>query len=82
MKNSQPLHIVGKEVHMYNKIKAFCEQQNITIHQLCLNLGINDSVISNLKNRPGQKSLSAENTAKIADFMGMSVTELLKKGDE
>lgn len=64
---------------MYNKIKSFCEEQKISIHQMCTNLGINDSVISNLKNRTGQTGLSAENTAKIADFMGISVTELIKK---
>lgn len=46
---------------------------------MCTNLGINDSVISNLKNRTGQTGLSAENAAKIADFMGVSVTELIKK---
>lgn len=64
---------------MYNKIKKFCDEQKITIHQMCINLGINDSIISNLKNRDGQKGLSAENTAKIADFMGISVLELIKK---
>lgn len=64
---------------MYNKIKKFCDEQKITIHQMCTNLGINDSVISNLKNRDNQTGLNAENTAKIADFMGISVTELIKK---
>lgn len=66
---------------MYHKIKKFCEKQNISIHQMCINLGISDSVISNLKNRENQTGLSAENTAKIADFMGISVTELIRKGD-
>lgn len=63
---------------MYNKIKSFCDKQNITIHQMCINLEIPPSVISNLKNRKGQTGLSAKNTAKIADFMGISVMELIK----
>ena len=46
---------------------------------MCVNLNINDSVISNLKNREGQTGLSAENTIKIAEFMGISPTELLVK---
>lgn len=66
---------------MYNKIKSFCDEQHISIHQMCTNLGISDSVISNLKNRNNQTGLSAENTAKIADFMGISVIELIKRGD-
>ena len=66
---------------MYNKIEKFCDEQNISIHQMCTNLGISPSVISNLKNRKNQKGLSAENTAKIADFMGISVSELIKKGE-
>lgn len=64
---------------MYNKIKKFCDDQKISIHQMCINLDIPPQVISNLKNRKGQTGLSAENTAKIADFMGISVLELIKK---
>lgn len=66
---------------MYNKIKKFCDSKNITIHKMCEDLGMYDSVISNLKNRDSQKGLNAENSAKIADYMGISVTELLRKGD-
>ena len=63
---------------MYNKIKKFCDEHNITIHQMCAELGIYDSVISNLKNRENQTGLSALNAAKIADFMGISVMELIQ----
>lgn len=67
---------------MYYKIEKFCKEQKISISQLCTNLGISPQIITNLKNRTqaGQNAgLSAENTAKIADFMGVSVSELLKK---
>lgn len=70
---------------MYYKIEKFCKEQKITISQLCANLGISPQIITNLKNRTnsGQHAgLSAENAAKIADFMGISVTELIKKGGE
>lgn len=66
---------------MYNKIKKFCDEQNISIHQMCINLGIPPQVISNLKNRKGQTGLSAVNAAKIADFMGISVMELIRQED-
>lgn len=67
---------------MYNKIEEFCKEQNISISQLCTNLDIPQQIITNLKKRTEVNSsagLSAENTAKIADFMGISVTELIKK---
>lgn len=67
---------------MYYKIEKFCKEQNISISQLCTNLGIAPQIITNLKNRThsGQNAkLSVENAAKIADFMGISVSELIKK---
>ncbi len=66
---------------MYYKIEEFCKEQNISISQLCTNLNIPQQIITNLKRRTqeGKKAgLSVENTAKIADFMGISVTELIK----
>lgn len=63
---------------LYDKIKALCDEQRISIHQMCVNLGINDSTVSNLKNRDNQKSLSAESIAKIADFFGISAKSLLE----
>lgn len=64
---------------MYEKIKNLCEKRKISIHKMCTDLNINDSVISNLKNRENQTSLSAENTAKIADYFGVSALELIEK---
>lgn len=67
---------------MYHKIKNFCEEQKISINQMCVNLNIPPQIITNLKNRTENNSsagLSAENAAKIADFMGISVSELIKK---
>lgn len=66
---------------MYYKIEEFCKEQNISISQLCTNLNIPQQIITNLKRRTqeGKKaSLSTENAAKIADFMGISVSELIK----
>ena len=64
---------------MYEKIQQLCEAKGISIHRMCADLAINDSVISNLKNRTGQTSLSAENTAKIADYFNISALELIGK---
>lgn len=61
---------------MYEKIKNLCDKKGISIYKMCADLGINDSVISNLKNRKNQTALSAINTAKIADYFGISALEL------
>lgn len=61
---------------MYEKIKKLCEENGISIYKMCSDLGINNSVISNLKNRENQTALSAVNTAKIADYFGISALEL------
>lgn len=69
---------------MYYKIVKFCDEQKISINQMCNNLGISAQVITNLKNRTKDNpnaGLSAENTAAIADFMGISVSELIRKED-
>lgn len=61
---------------MYEKIKNLCEKKGISIYKMCSDLGISNSVISNLKNRKNQTALSAVNTAKIADYFGISALEL------
>lgn len=67
---------------MYNKIKEYCDLQHISISKMCSTLGISNQIITNLKSRSAENknaSLSAENTAKIADFMGISVADLIKQ---
>lgn len=70
---------------MYHKIEKFCKEQKISISQMCTNLGIAPQVITNLKNRTKTNAnarLDVESTAKIADFMGISVLELIKNEEE
>lgn len=64
---------------MYGKIKKLCESKGISIHQMCADLSINDSIISNLKNRDNQSGLSAENVVKIAEYFEIPAGELLKQ---
>jgi transcriptional regulator with XRE-family HTH domain len=71
---------VGKEERMYEKIKNLCEKKGITIYKMCNELGISPSSISNLKTRENQKGLSAESTAKIADYFGIAALELTTAG--
>ena len=68
---------------MYEKIKKLCEEKGISINKMCTELDITPSSISNLKSRENQKGLSAESTAKIADYFGISALELtgVKKGE-
>lgn len=67
---------------MYEKIKNLCEEKGITIYKMCTDLSISPSSISNLKNRENQKGLSAESTAKIADYFGISALELTTAGEK
>lgn len=71
MKNRNTTYCEGRCYILYEKIKELCDAKGISIHGMCVALGINDSTISNLKTRDNQRSLSAEAVAKIADFFNV-----------
>ena len=61
---------------MYEKIKDLCDEHKINVSQLCKEVGISKSSLTELK-AGRTKALSARNTAKIANFFGVSSDELL-----
>lgn len=61
---------------LYNRIVELCDERGITGYRLCRDIGIQPSVITDLKmNR--KQGLSAKNADKIASYFGVSVGYLL-----
>ena len=61
---------------LYETIYSLCEQQKITGGRLCKEIGIQRSLITDLK-MGRKKTLSAETLTKIAEYFGVSVDYLL-----
>lgn len=66
---------------LYSNIARLCEKQGISGYRLCKNVGIQPSVLSDLK-AGRQTSLSARNADKIAAYFGVSVGYLLGVEEE
>lgn len=61
---------------LYERIAQLCTKRDISAYRLCKDIGIQPSVITDLKK--GRKSgLSAKNADKIASYFGVSVGYLL-----
>jgi len=61
---------------LYENIAGLCTQRGITVYKLCTDLGMRNSVISDLKTGR-KKGLNAETLSKIAGYFGVSVDCLL-----
>ena len=61
---------------LYEKIAGLCTDRRITAYKLCTDLGMRNSVISDLKTGR-KKGLNAETLSKIADYFDVSVDYLL-----
>lgn len=61
---------------LYENIARLCADRGITTYKLCTDLGMRNSVISDLKTGR-KKGLNAETLSKIADYFGVSVDYLL-----
>lgn len=61
---------------MYEVIASLCEAHGISGYRLCRDAGIQPSLLTELK-MGRQKSLSAANAQKIANYFGVSVGYLL-----
>lgn len=66
---------------LYSNIARLCEKQGISGYRLCKDVGIQPSVLSDLK-AGRQTSLSARNADKIAAYFGVSVGYLLGVEEE
>ena len=64
---------------MYERIEELCRENNISVTQLCRELSITRSCLSELS-KGRSESLSAKNTSKIAERFGVSVKYLTEGG--
>lgn len=65
---------------MYDIIDNLCKQKGITVTQMCRELGISRSIMSELSSGRTMR-LSAKNSALVAKYLGVSVEYLLTGGD-
>lgn len=66
---------------LYNNIHALCERENIKDGTLCSKVGVTRSTLSELK-RGRTTSLSLKNLQKIADYFGVSISDLTGEAPE
>lgn len=65
---------------MYKRIKELCDVKGVTVTQMCKDLSITRSCLSELSQGRTEK-LSAGNTSKIAGYFGVSA-DYLTTGEE
>ena len=66
---------------LYNNIVSLCESRGITGYRMCKEIGIQPSILTDLK--MGRKEgLSSKNADKIARYFGVSVSFLLGTEEE
>lgn len=66
--------------NMYKTIAALCEKNGISVAAMCRDLGMNQTVMSDLKHGR-TKFLSAKRVAAIADYFGVSSDYLFGIGN-
>lgn len=67
--------------NMYSIIEELCKERSITVTEMCRELKINRSSLSELK-QGRAKSLSADKTIRIADFFSVSPAYLTGDSEE
>ena len=66
---------------MYTEIVKLCESRKISGYRLCKDIGMQPSQLTDLK-MGRQKTLSMANAQKVADYFGVSVSDLLGKDQQ
>lgn len=61
---------------LYNTIRALCDQHGVTVSKMCLDIGVSKSTMSDLKSGR-KKTMTAPTLKKIADYLNVSVDNLL-----
>lgn len=61
---------------LYNRIMSLCEEKNVSGYRMCKDIGIQPSILTDLK-MGRQNGLSAKNADKMAAYFGVSVGYLL-----
>lgn len=73
----------GWEHNLYEKIKKLLKERNSNLAELSRESHVPLQTLYNLKARSGKNgSLSVKNAVKIAEFLGVTVDELLSEQDD
>jgi len=62
--------------NLYERIKIKCAEKGVSVSRMCLETGMSKSTMSSLK-RGVTKDLSAPTLKKIADYLGVTISQLL-----
>lgn len=76
------LHNLGESgmFDLYENIKSLCEERNVTVSKMCLDIGASKSLMSNIKNHRAE-SISGKTAKKIAEYLDVSVDRVLHGTD-
>lgn len=66
---------------LYKLIEGKCKERNIKISKLCTDVGIRQSILSDLKHGR-TKTLSVPTASKLAEYFGVDITEFLDYANE
>lgn len=66
---------------LYKLIEGKCKERGIKISKLCTDVGIRQSILSDLKHGR-TKTLSVPTASKLAEYFGVDVTEFLDYASE
>ena len=61
---------------LYRSLERLCKQRGITAYRMCKDVGIQPSIMTDLK-KGRRSSVKAETAQRIADYFHVSVAELL-----
>ena len=65
---------------LYRSLERLCKQRGITAYRMCKDVGIQPSIMTDLK-KGRRSSVKAETAQRIADYFHVSVAELLGNTD-
>lgn len=65
---------------LYERIMELCEAKNITAYRMCKEIGIQPSIVTDLK-KGRKKTVQAETASRIAAYFNVSSDYLLGKDD-
>lgn len=60
----------------YNNIKRLCDLKGISIYKMCSDIGMSRGIMTELKSGR-TKQLGAKNLSRVAEYLGVSVDEIL-----
>ena len=67
--------------NLYNTLAQLCEQKGISAYRMCKDVGIQPSIMTDLK-KGRRSSMKVETASKIASYFGISINEILDEDSD